>query len=142
MFRQLRRTSPRLHQGRPALPRLFCYGSRSMCGVAFYLRVAVLLLASAALSAGAFAQEAPSSAAARPAQVTPKNYLGNEDCAKCHAEIYKSYSATAMAHASGPAMQGLLTGDFVHAPSRVHYRVYAEDGKAWMSFDRPGDNQI
>jgi hypothetical protein len=47
-----------------------------------------------------------------------------------------------MAQASGPAMQGLLTGDFVHAPSRVHYRVYAEDGKAWMSFDRPGDNVI
>ncbi|MGB7467606.1 MAG: cytochrome c3 family protein [Candidatus Acidiferrum sp.] len=30
----------------------------------------------------------------------------------------------------------------MHAPSRVHYRVYAEGGKAWMSFDRPGDNQI
>ena len=47
-----------------------------------------------------------------------------------------------MAQASGPAMQGLFTEDFVHAPSRGHYRVYAEDGKAWMSLDRPGDNVI
>ncbi len=107
-----------------------------------YLRLALLFLLSAALSGAAFSQQAPSAAGAQPTQSTLKNYLGNEACAKCHAEIYKGYSATAMAQASGPAMQGLLTGDFVHAPSRVHYRVYAEDGKAWMSFDRPGDNVI
>jgi predicted CXXCH cytochrome family protein len=109
---------------------------------AHYLRLALLFLLSAALSAAGFSQQARSAAGAQPAQSTLKNYLGNEACAKCHAEIYQGYAATAMAQASGPAMQGLLTGDFVHAPSRVHYRVYAEDGKAWMSYDRPGDNQI
>lgn len=47
-----------------------------------------------------------------------------------------------MARASGPAIEGLLTGNFVHAPSGVHYRVYQEDGRAWMSFERPGDNAV
>jgi predicted CXXCH cytochrome family protein len=107
-----------------------------------YLRLALLFLLFAALFAAAFAQQPPSSTSAQPPQPTSKKYLGNEACAKCHQEIYKSYSATAMAQASGPAMQGLLTGDFVHAPSRVHYRVYAEGGKVWMNFDRPADNQI
>jgi len=105
-------------------------------------RVAFFWLLSATLSTAVFAQQAPSPADARPAPLTAQKHLGNEACAKCHAEIYKSYSSTAMAQASGPAMQGLLTGEFVHSPSRVHYRVYAEDGKAWMSFGRPGDNQI
>jgi hypothetical protein len=98
----------------------------------FFHRVAFSRLLSAALSTAVFAQQAPSPADARPAPLATQKYLGNEACAKCHAEIYKSYSSTAMAQASGSAMQGLLTGDFVHAPSRVHYRVYAEDGKAWM----------
>jgi len=105
-------------------------------------RVAFFWLLSATLSTAVFAQQAPSPADARPAPLAAQKHLGNEACAKCHAEIYKSYSSTAMAQASGPAMQGLLTGEFVHSPSRVHYRVYAEDCKAWMSFGRPGDNQI
>jgi predicted CXXCH cytochrome family protein len=108
----------------------------------FCHRVAFFWLLSATLSTAVFAQPAPAPADARPAPLAAQKYLGNEACAKCHAEIYKSYSSTAMAQASGPARQGLLTGDFVHSPSRVHYRVYAEGGKAWMSFDRPGDNQI
>jgi predicted CXXCH cytochrome family protein len=47
-----------------------------------------------------------------------------------------------MARASGPAREGLLQGDFVHAPSGVHYRVYEEDGRAWMSFERRGNNAV
>jgi predicted CXXCH cytochrome family protein len=113
-----------------------------MRGFASHLAEAVLLFVAAALSVAAFAQQPPPSTGAQSPQPASKKYLGNEACTKCHAEIYKSYSSTAMAQASGPAMQGLLTGDFVHAPSRVHYRVYAEDGKAWMSFDRPRDNEI
>jgi predicted CXXCH cytochrome family protein len=113
-----------------------------MRGLSFQLREAVLLFVATALSVAAFAQQSAPSTAAKQPQPASKKYPGIEACAKCHVEIYNSYSSTAMAQASGPAMQGLLTGDFVHAPSRVHYRVYAEDGKAWMSFDRPGDNQI
>jgi hypothetical protein len=108
----------------------------------FCHRVAFVWLLSATLSTAVFAQQAPAPAEARPAPLAAQKHLGNEACAKCHTEIYKSYSSTAMAQASGSAMQGMLTGDFVHVPSRVHYRVYAEGGKAWMSFDRPGDNQI
>ena len=32
--------------------------------------------------------------------------------------------------------------DFLHKTSGVNYRVYSEDGKVWLSFDRPGDPQV
>ncbi len=62
---------------------------------------------------------------------------GSEACAGCHAEIYKSYSKTVMANASGVAKDGLIMGEFTHKTSGVHYRVYAQDGRAWMSYERP-----
>ena len=64
---------------------------------------------------------------------------GSEACAKCHRAIFQSYSATPMAHASGPATQDFLPGDFRHAASGVHYRVFLENGDAWLGFDRDGD---
>jgi predicted CXXCH cytochrome family protein len=66
-------------------------------------------------------------------------YVGDEACATCHSAIYKSYKLTPMAHASGPAMENLITADFTHRESGVHYRIYAEDGRAWLSFEREGD---
>ncbi len=65
---------------------------------------------------------------------------GSEACAGCHAEIYKSYSKTVMANASGMAKDGLITGEFTHKPSGVHYRVYEQDGHAWMSYERPKES--
>jgi len=44
-----------------------------------------------------------------------------------------------MARGSGPATQGFLPGEFLHAASGVRYRVYLEKGEVWMSFDRDGD---
>ncbi len=105
-------------------------------------RVTLPLVVITLLSTAPMAQQAPPLSAIQPQETGTGKYTGNEACAKCHGEIYKTYAATAMAQASGPAMQGLLTGDFLHAPSRVHYRVYAENGKAWMSFERSGDNDI
>ena len=58
-------------------------------------------------------------------------------CAGCHQAIYDRYRQTPMANGSGPAMQGLLTGSFHHGPSGVDYRVFVEDGRAVMSYDRP-----
>lgn len=69
-------------------------------------------------------------------------YVGNEVCGKCHAAIYKSYQQTAMAHASGPAMDALIPADFTHKPSGVHYRIYSENGRAWLSVERPGDSEM
>ncbi len=69
-------------------------------------------------------------------------YIGNEACARCHAAIYESYQRTAMAHASGPALDALIPADFTHKESGVHYRIYAEAGRAWLSFDRPGDPEV
>jgi predicted CXXCH cytochrome family protein len=41
-----------------------------------------------------------------------------------------------MANASGPAAGGFLAADFRHAASGVHYRVYEEAGKVWLSYER------
>ena len=69
-------------------------------------------------------------------------YVGNQACAKCHASIFESYQRTAMAHASGPATEHPLTGDFVHKKSGVHYRIYSDEGKLWLSYERPGDKSL
>ena len=71
-----------------------------------------------------------------------KGYIGNEACAGCHSSIYNSYEKTSMAQASGPALDGLIPADFVHQKSGVHYRIYAEDGKVWLSFERPNDPSV
>ncbi len=47
-----------------------------------------------------------------------------------------------MAHASGSAIQELIPGDFTHAPSGVHYRVYSDAEGAWLSFERSGDPAV
>lgn len=74
---------------------------------------------------------------------SPKgDYVGNEACTKCHSAIYKSYEQTPMAHSSGLAMDNLIPGDFTHARSGVHYRIYSESGHAWLSFDREGNNPL
>jgi hypothetical protein len=65
-------------------------------------------------------------------------YVGNEACARCHASIAQSYERTAMAHASGPAEANLITGDFTHQKSAVHYRIYNENGRVWLDFERRG----
>jgi predicted CXXCH cytochrome family protein len=79
---------------------------------------------------------APQSATAATPATTPP---GTEACAKCHSAIAASYSQTAMARASGQAIDQLTPADFTHAASGVHYRVYAENNAAMLSFDRPDD---
>ncbi|MHB8217494.1 MAG: tetratricopeptide repeat protein [Candidatus Sulfotelmatobacter sp.] len=79
-----------------------------------------------------------------PSNSSPRSnaYVGNEACAGCHASIYNSYRQTPMAHASGPATEDLQPTSFVHAKSGVHYRIYSEDGKVWLSFERSGDPAV
>jgi predicted CXXCH cytochrome family protein len=69
-------------------------------------------------------------------------YVGNRACARCHAAIYESYRRTAMAHASGLAMDALTPAEFTHKESGIHYRIYGENGRAWLRFDRPGDPEV
>ncbi|HET7890093.1 MAG TPA: tetratricopeptide repeat protein [Candidatus Sulfotelmatobacter sp.] len=47
-----------------------------------------------------------------------------------------------MAKASGPALDGPIPADFVHRKSGAHYRIYTEDGKVWLSFERPNDPAV
>jgi tetratricopeptide (TPR) repeat protein len=92
-------------------------------------RTAVLLvLLSSASLCGAQAK------AAQEAQALATR--GSEVCASCHADIYRSYMKTAMAQASGPASDGLIAGDFQHAKTGIHYRIYSRDARVWLSFDR------
>jgi len=44
-----------------------------------------------------------------------------------------------MAHASGPAAENLISADFVHTKSAVHYRIYTEGSAVWLTFERRGD---
>ncbi len=66
-------------------------------------------------------------------------YVGNQACAGCHSAIYNSYAKTSMAQASGSAIDNFIPADFVHQKSGVHFRIYAEDGKVWLSFERQND---
>jgi Cytochrome c554 and c-prime len=56
--------------------------------------------------------------------------------------IYQSYVQSAMAQASGPATKNLIAGTFTHKPSGVSYHIYIDAGKAWLSFERPGDPMV
>ena len=69
-------------------------------------------------------------------------YVGNEACAKCHSSIYNSYKQTPMAHASGLSMENIIPADFTHQASGVHYRIYADAGRAWLTFDRDGNDPM
>ncbi len=47
-----------------------------------------------------------------------------------------------MANASGPAAEGMITADFRHAASGVHYEVTEKDGKVWLSYDRDEPGRV
>jgi hypothetical protein len=47
-----------------------------------------------------------------------------------------------MAQASGPAINNFFPADFVHQKSGVHYRIYSDQGKVWLSFERPNDPTV
>src|ERR1700748_2645955 len=68
--------------------------------------------------------------------VSPNNQDPDVACAKCHRQIYDSYKKTPMAGASGVAVDGLIPGDFTHAASGIHYRLFSQDGRAWLSYQR------
>ena len=41
-----------------------------------------------------------------------------------------------MANASGPAVDGFIPADFVHAASGIHYRVIEKASNVWLSYER------
>ncbi len=77
-----------------------------------------------------------------PPVAAPDRYVGNQACAHCHAAIYESYQRTAMARASGRAVDALTPAEFTHKESGIHYRIYEENSRAWLSFDRPKSGQL
>jgi tetratricopeptide (TPR) repeat protein len=112
--------------------------ARGFLAQQFLITFLTLISAVLLMAAGVGANQSP--------RVTTKadasGYVGNEACAKCHASIFESYEHSAMAHASGPATETPMAGDFLHKRSGVHYRIYSEDGKLWLSFERPGDPSL
>jgi tetratricopeptide (TPR) repeat protein len=79
---------------------------------------------------------------ARAAIADSNGYVGNQACAGCHSSVFNSYAKTSMAHASGPAIDNIIPADFGHKKSGVHFRIYADDGKVWLSFERPNDPAV
>jgi tetratricopeptide (TPR) repeat protein len=67
---------------------------------------------------------------------------GSEACSTCHSQIYSSYSKTVMANASGLAGDGLITGEFKHKKSGVFYRVYQQNDRAWISYEREKESEF
>jgi predicted CXXCH cytochrome family protein len=101
------------------------------------------LLSIVVWSAAASAAQNPTANHVMPAKVSERDAsVGNQACAGCHSAIYESYQRTSMAHASGPAIDGFMPAEFTHKDSGVHYRIYTENGRAWLSFDRPGDPEV
>jgi predicted CXXCH cytochrome family protein len=98
-----------------------------------------LLIAVALLTFGFFASRTTATASSIETAGTSPSYVGNQACASCHAAIFDVYSKTPMAHASGLATDNLITGSFFDKKSGVAYRIYEENGKVWLSFERPGD---
>jgi predicted CXXCH cytochrome family protein len=72
----------------------------------------------------------------------PPTEIGNAACRSCHRQIYDAYARTQMARTSGPALAGLVEGNFTHAPSGIRYRVFAVGDRAALSFERPGDAAV
>ena len=68
--------------------------------------------------------------------VTANSPNSDAICMGCHKEIYEKYERTPMARGSGPATDGLLQGEILHAASGIRYEVFLRDGKAWMSYTR------
>ena len=108
---------------------------RCLCGV--FVVLAIPLLSPAFLSA-----QTPPPINDPPKPASASAYTGDKACERCHVEIYQNYQKTAMARASGPANGNLIPGEFFQAPSRVRYKVYEQDGRAWLSFDRDGADAI
>jgi predicted CXXCH cytochrome family protein len=111
-----------------------CPLARRLSGYAILLAIylhAMSALAQTSIATSSSAPTAPN-----------KKISGDYACAQCHAAIYKSYQQTAMAHASGPSKGNAIPGEFTHAPSRVHYKVYEQNDKVWLSFDRSAPDEI
>jgi hypothetical protein len=63
-------------------------------------------------------------------------------CARCHADITKRYLTTAMARASGNAVDAAVPGSFTHQLSGVTYKVGVENGEAWLEYSRPATKNL
>src|SRR5277367_1517902 len=111
---------------------------RSFCPVSFLLIYPFLFLATVDTQAQQSAQESVVSKS----QANPAAPPAGRDCIPCHAEIVRNYSKTSMAKASGLAIQALIPAEFTHAASGVRYRIYDENGKAWLDFDRDNSDPV
>ena len=98
------------------------FGRRGIGAAGFLFLIVLFALGCAAQSLE------PAQSSSAPAKVADRSgYVGNEACVRCHAAIYESYQKTAMAHASGPAIDALTPAEFTHKESGIHYRIYAAE---------------
>jgi hypothetical protein len=62
----------------------------------------------------------------------PALFVGNQACARCHAEIVRAYSGTGMAHSSGK-VSGVTPGRLRHEASGVSYEI---DAAGWVRLSK------
>jgi predicted CXXCH cytochrome family protein len=92
------------------------------------------LIAASLLGAGLAGGYGPQAVASQAAAINDPNAA----CAPCHGAIYERYRKTPMANASGPAADGLTPADFRHAASGIHYKVFEQANRVWLSYEREG----
>ncbi len=109
--------------------------SRPAIGGAGGLLVA-LLLAVPLLGAVAPARQQQGPAAREGMSSAARQSNPDLACAQCHAAIVASYEQTPMAGGSGPALDGLVTGSYTHAPSGIRYTVSREGDQAVLRYTR------
>jgi hypothetical protein len=72
----------------------------------------------------------------------PALFVGNQACAGCHAEIFRSYGSAPMALSSGRNLRPLTPGSFRHAASQVHYDIDANGSVRLSKGDARDQRQL
>lgn len=61
-------------------------------------------------------------------------------CENCHKDLFRSYLATPMARASGPAVENLISGSFHQTAAGVSYTIARRDGEAQLTIQTGPSN--
>jgi predicted CXXCH cytochrome family protein len=65
----------------------------------------------------------------------PATYVGNAACARCHADIARTYAQTPMARTSGAVNGDITAVAFTHQPSGIRYRLQRTHAEAVLHYE-------
>ncbi len=104
-----------------------------------WIKFSLVLLCAALLLLGSSSPRVEAQPEANP----NAGYVGNEACAKCHADLYKTFVQTPMANSSGlvnddKLQAALADTQFVHPNSTVQYQVSKDGADTFIAYERHG----